>query len=276
MIQNSIIKKTGSRPGKTVAIFAGVHGNEKVGVKVLEKLERDLQVISGTVYLVYANPPAIEADTRFVTKNLNRIFSPLQKDAPEESYEDTRAKELMVILDECEAVLDIHSYNSQSGAQFSFCEPNGYDIIKRMDFPIIVSRHKPDPKMYSTTVMGYMNRTGGIGICIECGTSNKPDEFVDVALKSAYQFLQYFENIEQRIPYDNVPQQLIKNDRMLYKKNENFRFIKEFMDFEPLPAGAIFAYDGDDALVAGENECIIFPRPNVPVGGEVCLIGIVE
>ncbi len=274
MIKESIIRKEGSTAGKTVAIFAGVHGNEQVGVRVLERLENELRVKAGIVFLVNANPPAIEANKRFLAQNLNRLFS--EKHDGDEEYEDQRAKELMAILDQCDAVLDIHSYNSLSGRQFSFCEPNGYDIIKLMDFPIIVSCHNPDPKMYSTTVMGYMNKKGGVGICIECGTSNKPDEFTELALKSAYQFLQYFENIEPTTPYDNVVQQIIKNDRMLYKKNENFKFVKDFKDFEPLPSGKAFAFDGDEPLIAGENECIIFPRPDVPIGGEVCLIGILD
>jgi len=271
-MDTSIIKRTGILQGKTVAIFAGIHGNEKVGMYALERLKRELKVISGTVYLVYANPPAIEADKRFVQKNINRLFSQNSMEKKDDVYEDVRARELMKLLDSCDAVLDIHSYNSDTGGQFAFCEPNGYDIIQKMDFPIIVSRNKPDPQLPSTTVMGYMNKTG-VGICIECGTSNRAEQFVDLAVKSSYQFLQYFGNIDIIIPYDNVARQFIKNDRMLYKKNDAFRFVKDFKDFEPLPTNEPFAFDGDEPLIAGENECIFFPRPNVPVGGEVCLIG---
>jgi len=36
--EQSIFKKVGVRPGKTVAIFAGVHGNEKAGIMALEHL----------------------------------------------------------------------------------------------------------------------------------------------------------------------------------------------------------------------------------------------
>jgi succinylglutamate desuccinylase len=86
--------------------------------------------------------------------------------------------------------------------------------------------------------------------------------------------LQYFGCVNTTVPNDTVQQQFIKNDRMLYKKNEVFRFVKDFADFEPLSTGEIFAFDGEEPLVAGNNECIIFPRPDVPVGGEVCLIGL--
>lgn len=274
-MDKSIIKKVGILPGKTIAIFAGIHGNEKVGVHVIEKLYKELVVKSGTVFLVYANPPAIEADQRFIQKNINRLFSQDSVESEDDVYEDIRARELMKLLDGCNAVLDIHSYNSETGGQFAFCEPNGYDIIQKMDFPIVVSRNKPDPKLHSTTVMGYMNKRG-IGICLECGTSNRAEQFVDLAVKSSYQFLQYFGNIDMVVPYDNVSQQFIKNDRMLYKKNDVFRFVKDFKDFESLPANEPFAFDGNEPLIAGKNECIFFPRPNVPAGGEVCLIGILS
>ena len=241
----------------------------------LERLNKELEIKSGVVYLVYANPPAIEADKRFLHKNINRLFSQDSLESKDDLYEDIRARELMKLLDGCDAVLDIHSYNSEEGEQFAFCEPNGYAIVKNMDFPIIVSRNKPDPNLHSTTVMGYMNKRG-VGICIECGTSNKPEKFLDLAIKSAYQFLQYFGSIDTLAPYDAVPQRFIKNDRMLYKKSDNFRFVKDFKDFESLLPNEPFAFDGEEPLIAGNNECIFFPRPNVPIGGEVCLIGILS
>ena len=270
MITNSIIEKKGKLPGKTTALFAGIHGNEKVGVMVLERLEKDLTVKAGKVFLVYGNPPAIQADKRLLAKNLNRLFSAENQG---DAYEDKRAQELMQVLDQCDAVLDIHSYNSIEGQQFSFCESNGYDVIQLMDFPIIVSRFNPDPTIHSRTVTGYVNKNGGVGICIECGTSNKAEEFFPLALKSSYQFLQYFGNIDPIVSYDSVERQFIGNDRMLYKKTNDFRFVKDFKDFEPLPEGKPFAFDGDEALLAGKDECIIFPRPHVAIGGEVCVIG---
>ena len=69
-----IITITGAEPGPTVAIFAGVHGNERAGVYALEALIPRLTITRGTLYLVFANPAAIEANVRMVNKNLNRCF----------------------------------------------------------------------------------------------------------------------------------------------------------------------------------------------------------
>ena len=61
---NGIYVKEGSKDGKTLTIFAGVHGNEKVGINVLEKLINTLEVSVGKVYLVFANPSAIKKNVR--------------------------------------------------------------------------------------------------------------------------------------------------------------------------------------------------------------------
>jgi succinylglutamate desuccinylase len=266
LFPNSIIKKEGKLLGKTIAVFAGIHGNEKVGVLTLEKVVREIEIKSGTVYFVFANPPAIEKNAREINKNLNRLFS---RESGGEEYEDKRATELMDLLDKCEALLDIHSYNSPSGDQFAISEPSGFGILNKMDFPIVASGfsslgHGTD---------GYMENSRKIGICIECGTSNNYMNFLDLAEKSVYQFLQHFECIENKVLPSKVEQRFFRVKRMIYKETNNFKFTQEFKDFDLLPTDKPFAIDGEKVYTASENEAIIFPRPNVSIGGEVCIIG---
>ncbi len=266
MDKNSIIKLKGESAGKTVAIFAGVHGNERVGVRALGKVAKKLSVKKGTVYLVYANPLAISKKKRLVNKNLNRLF---YKGNRGTAYEDKRARILMKLLDECDALLDIHSYNSVTGNQFAICEKNTLRVVGNMNFPIVVSNfsnmgHGTD---------GYMFKKGKIGLCIECGTSNSATKFLPVAEKSIYQFLQYFGCIDDVVKKDDVKQLYLKANRMIFKKTSAFRFVRNFKDFEKLPYGKIFATDGKDiSYRAGKSEHIMFPRPQVKIGGEVCII----
>ncbi|MEK9177440.1 MAG: succinylglutamate desuccinylase/aspartoacylase family protein, partial [Patescibacteria group bacterium] len=106
------VRKDGKAPGKTLAVFGGMHGNERVGVRAIEHLVSTLSVLRGTVHLVYANPPAIEKNVRLVDANLNRLFD---RGIKGDTYEYARALELMDLLDSCDALLDIHSYNSPTG-----------------------------------------------------------------------------------------------------------------------------------------------------------------
>ncbi|MBP9822378.1 MAG: succinylglutamate desuccinylase/aspartoacylase family protein [Candidatus Pacebacteria bacterium] len=263
---DSIVKKVGKLPGKTVAVFAGVHGNEKVGILTLDKFIKELEIESGIAYFVYANPPAIEKNVRMVDKNLNRLFF---RENTGDTYEDKRAVELMDILDECEALLDLHSYNSESGDQFAITEENGYDLVSKMDFPIVASGFSN----LGGGTDGYMHKKGKIGICIECGTTNKHESFLGLAENSIYQFLQYFGCIEKRVEYSNVSQRHLRVKEIISKKNDNFRFSKEFRTFDLLPAGEPFMFDGDVQRTALNNECILFPQPKTKVGDDAGIIG---
>ena len=121
-----------------------------------------------------------------------------------------------------------------------------------------------------------MNKIGKIGVCIECGPVGETSKYLPLAIKSAYQFLQYFAVIDPVVDYDKVIQKEYRIDRLLYKMSSNFRFAKNIKDFEMLSSNQPFAYDGGTPLVAGDKEYIIFPRPDVEIGGEVCIIALAK
>ncbi|MEX0931216.1 MAG: succinylglutamate desuccinylase/aspartoacylase family protein [Candidatus Paceibacterota bacterium] len=266
MYSNSIIKKQGKLPGKTIAVFAGVHGNEKVGIVTLKKIIPNIEIVSGTVYFVFANPPAIEQNKRIVNKNLNRLFS---RDLRGDTYEDKRAHELMDLLDTCDALLDIHSYNSPTGSQFAISEKRGFPLLKKMNFPIVVTGFSS----LGNGTDGYMEKQKKIGICVECGTTKKYKQFISLAEDTIYQFLQHFKCIESKVPFSVVDQKYVKAKRIIYKKSRQFKFMKEFTDFERLSKDSIFATDSGYNHKASKNECILFPREKAKIGEEVCIIG---
>lgn len=86
----------GSQNGPAVAIFVGVHGSETVGVLALNEIIPKLNLTCGTLYLAFANVEAIEQNVRFIDKYLIRCFVPGNRG---DSYEDTRARELMARLE---------------------------------------------------------------------------------------------------------------------------------------------------------------------------------
>jgi succinylglutamate desuccinylase len=267
MFPESIIKKEGALPGKTLAVFAGIHGNEKAGVHALQNIIPTIQIDSGTVYFVFANPPAIEKDTRYINKNLNRLFS---RDVRGDEYEVSRAHELMDILDQCDALLDLHSYNSPTGDPFAITEANGFEFVSKIDVPIVASGF--GDMGYGTD--DYMYRNGKIGICLECGTSNNYEHFTPYAEKAVRQFLAHFGVIEDVITSPSpITQTFVTVKKLIKKQTEQFSFSKDFKDFELLPTDSPFITDGDTEVYAEENEVILFPRADVPVGEEVCIIG---
>ena len=266
MFPGSIIKKEGAQRGKTLAVFAGIHGNEKAGVIALESMVKNFSIERGTVYFVFANPPAIEKNQRLVHKNLNRLFS---REVTGNEYEYARAVELMDVLDTCDALLDLHSYNSETGDPFVIAEKNAQDFTSLLDVEIIAEGF--GDMGYGTD--DYMCRNGRIGICLECGTSNRFEEFVPFANTAVMQFLSFYGAISNETVAYNRIQKRIRVKKLMYKQTNDFRFSRNFRDFEVLPTDEPYIVDGDITIFAEDGEMIMFPRPDVSVGEEVCIIG---
>lgn len=262
---DGVIVKKGSAPGKTLAIFGGVHGNERVGVEVVARLAETLVVERGTVYLVVANPPAVSAGKRLLAKNLNRLFVAGHTG---DTYEDMRAQELMRILDACDSLLDIHSMDSDEGEPFVILKDE-FDLVSKLDFGI-VSFGWDDFEAGGND--SYMHAHGKPSLTVECGPRTETEKYLPLALKTANQFLCFYGAVDN-VPYDARTQTYVQITAAAHKKSNDFAFTKEFKTFELLPDGEIFAHDGPTEYRAGKGERILFPRPNKEIGGEVFLLG---
>ena len=68
----------GVNQSPTVVVFAGIHGNEKAGVKaiksVLEKITESHMRFDGNLYFVLGNINALNKHVRFEKVDLNRIW----------------------------------------------------------------------------------------------------------------------------------------------------------------------------------------------------------
>lgn len=264
--QEGIVTRSGPKQGKTLAIFAGIHGNEMAGVLALRKATNELSIESGTVTFVFANPPAIEKDVREIDRNLNRIF---MRNLNDSSWEYTRANELMDILDESDSLLDLHASNSRITKPFAICDERSFNLAKNINIEIVSSGWN---ELVPGSTDAYMSAQGKISLGLECGSVFETEANVPLAFDSICQFLQYFGAISNRVtPYANK-QLYLKAAREITKQTIFFAFAKNFNDFDPLEEGSIFAQDGDISYKAGKDEYIVFPRPDKPVGGEACTI----
>lgn len=160
-MDDSILKIVGEKPGKTVAVFGGIHGNELAGVMAIKNLRDKIKISAGTVYFVIANVKAVEKIERFLEKNLNRLF---KQDTQPNSWEEERAIELMKILDSCDALLDIHGYNGPEDEPFIITDGPGVDVAKKLNFRHVITG-------FSQAAGGtdsYMFNQSKIGVCCEC------------------------------------------------------------------------------------------------------------
>lgn len=86
-----------------ILVIGGMHGNETLGLKVVDQLTK--APLPG-VDTIIANPAAVNANCRFTGKDLNRSFP---GSADSGCYEDRRAAELLRMCESYDVVLDFHN-----------------------------------------------------------------------------------------------------------------------------------------------------------------------
>ena len=263
----SIFIKEGSTPGKTLAVFCGVHGNETAGIRAVKKVLDQVSIDAGKVFFVFANPRAIKKNVRFTEINLNRCFS---QGHTGDTYEDHRATKLMEILDQCDALLDIHASNIPNSTPFVICEEDTFPFTEKINFPIISTGWDA---IEPGATDGYMFRSGKIGICAECGYAGDGKERAGLAEDTIYQFLSFYGAIDTDIHFADIVQKHLHVDRAIIKSTESFKLTKAFEDFETLPSDYCYAKDGNQEYCVDEESVIVFANPDKEVGGEACILG---
>lgn len=257
MAIEGVITIVGEKPGKTVTVMAGVHGDEVCGVIALKKLVPELKIKAGKVHFVIGNPRAVAKKVRQTEMNLNRAFRPEAYMSVAEiySYEHRRALELMPLLNESEALLDVHSSTTKKSPVFIICEPHSYDVASRLPAGIIV--HGFDSIEPGGTD-NYMNSVGGKGICIECGFHEDPK-----APKRAEEAIISF--LTQMGCIDG-PEPPIQRQRKIYAyyirfTKRDFKPARPFKDFGAVKKGELVGHDGEEELTVPRDSLILFCRP---------------
>ena len=260
----SIVTKKGKLPGKTVAIFAGIHGNETAGITILNNLISNLHVVRGTVHLVFGNPPAILKNIRYVESNLNRSFIKLNNS---KTSEQKRATTLMKLLDSCDALLDLHAYRAGPNIAFPFtiCEPRCHKIIAKFNVPFSISNIS---SFQAGSTNGYMELKKKIGIVLELGAIEKPEDYIALGLDCALSFLSYFNNIKKVPTPRQYSTEYLKVIGVYRKNSKDFKFKKTYQSFDSLKAKEVIAVDGGLTVFTQTRARILFPSATDSVGVE--------
>ncbi|KAG6953827.1 hypothetical protein JG688_00012629 [Phytophthora aleatoria] len=210
--------RAGAGDGPDVTLVGGVHGNERIGVKVLDVLRLALlgaaplstannlfpRITRGSVTLVYGNPRAQRIGKRGSEPHadLNRCFPRNLLEIPESkldsSYEHHRAKKLAPLFASSDLLVDLHSTNKPSPP---FVRLSGYDKVPSQLMEI--SGRLPtkmlllDPKHLIgdgnvALTDEFVGVHGGLGICYESGlASDLSQAKIDSITRSVLQILHY-------------------------------------------------------------------------------------
>lgn len=260
------------KPGKELVLIAGIHGNETCGIRAFGSIKlKPPTITSGRVTFVLGNLRAIDNGVRFVERNLNRMFRDdadlAQSDL--ESYEYARSRELMPLLEQADAVLDIHSSATPNSTPFVICDRKSLDLAASLGFPIVsYGWDQVEPGATDD----YVSSLGKIGLCIECGY-HEEDAAVARASDAITRFLAYMGVCEQESNSIINEEPRFVQVVSLHKTISDFTPSRSFDDFEKISPSTLIGTDGKSEILAPDTGVVIFVRSRKNPGEEAFIFG---
>lgn len=259
------------KPGPNLVIMAGVHGDETCGLNAFEAILPTFKPLQGQVTFIVGNPKAVQIGKREFEGNLNRMFRPDSEitEAESNTYAYKRSRELMPILSKADALLDIHSSTTKQTIPFVICEKQSFEVAAKLPVEIVVSGIDV---LHPTGTDAYVNQSGGLGICIECGNHNDP-KATNTAIEAIIGFLSYF-SVTTEKSNDIINKQRFVNAKWIYINKNEFNLSKDFQEFEKICKGSIIGFDGAEQIEAPYDGVILFPHNRKEKNTEAFLYGI--
>jgi uncharacterized protein len=276
----SAVEITADTRGPSAVVFAGVHGDEVSGVHAIEKLffdffvgERKLR--QGSLSLVRVNEQALAAERRYMRYNLNRLFR--ESYSPEidrSSYEFRRAQELKTLLRNCDYFLDLHSAPIAQ-EPFVVAEQGVADFFSRLGIArIMTGWSKFSGGAIGGDAENYANTHGAKSATLESG-SHFDKRSNDVAYKAVLSFLSLLGMIDGVERQGAASSEIVDMYSVVTKESEDFRYVGEVDNFQPIPKGKPFAFQNGQALTVSEDSFLLIPmKPeDTRLREEVCYLG---
>lgn len=249
-MNNSIYTIQSNFPWPTTTIMCGVHGNETTGITLCNIYQKNLSIDFGKVILIQANPKAIAQKQRYIEKNMNRCFV---LNNPWTTYEDMRAREIILYLEQSDYLLDIHNTLRDQTQPFVISEHDNISELFAVDFAV-----KWFDILHSGGSDSFMNILWKVWICLECGKSDT-SLGIDIAHRGVMNFLKFTGNISWAIEKKQEQRTLLFD--IIYKsRTTKWKFAKLFSDFEFLPQGTIVGYDDWEKVIAKYDAHILFAK----------------
>lgn len=274
-------------PGPHVVLNALIHGNEFCGMTALTwLLEQRVRPVRGTLTLCFANVAAYERfdpqrplDSRFVHRDLNRVWTADVLDGDDQTIEARRARELRPIFSAADALLDIHSTTFAVRSMLVYTK---LEKMRRLAMAIgspathIVSpggRHQG----------GLLIEFGAFGdpaaantaIVVECGPHFARSSG-EVAIDTTLRFLDHHGLLEPELADAHIkarapePATIYEISEVFICRGNQAGFVRPLEGFEEFGAGELIGSDGEREIRAPYDRCaVLMPKAYLVPGREM-------
>ncbi|GEN29541.1 succinylglutamate desuccinylase [Halovibrio variabilis] len=277
-------------PDAHACIFsAAIHGNETAPVELLGEwlsgLEAGAVTLGAPVLVILGNLPALKAQQRFITTNLNRLFN---RELDAKGEEPDRARELMTTVDDFYARhsglpklhYDLHTAIRDSHyprfvvAPFSetATEATQWGWLAAADMQAVLHQHQHSWTFshYSKHYHAAQAFTFELGRVAAFGHNNM------ASLKPMRALLTALSEGRSPANQPTAPMPFFQVQHELIRQSTDFQlcFAEDTANFSRFEPGTLLAQDGEagDFRVADTPLYVVFPNANVEVGARAALL----
>jgi len=276
----------GGRPGPTVVVTGGVHGNEPAGcealLRVLAQLERERLPLRGELWAVAGNLRALAAGRRYIDRDLNRRWirediARIVNTGPEEAAEDSEQLELLELfaplLARARAPIVFFDLHSTSGPAAPFsCMA---DVLRNravalaLPLPVVLGLEE----VLDGSLLGYLCDLGHIGVAVEGGQHDDPATidchesaiWIMLVAAGALEAAQVPALAEHRKrlaarSFGLPAVSEIRHRHVVRPEHEPFVMLPGFENFQPITRGQLVAHDARGPVHAPVAGAMMLPR----------------
>lgn len=260
---------------KRVAIIGGTHGNELTGIYLVNKFDREPDLIARSTFetiALLANPKACQIGKRYIDIDLNRCF--LRQDlenANLSSYEAQRAKEIYHIFssqntNSSDLIIDLHTTTANMGLTFIFESHHPFNLQLAAHLTSVYPNFKVLASGTQNQDSSVLRSISKLGCTLEVGAVAQG--VLDASLFQQTKalvgtILDWVEAYNQ----GTIPS--LKNSLTIYQKIQTIDYPRnerreiqamihpqlQFRDYEPLNPGdpMFLTFDGESVLYEGKS-----------------------
>ncbi|MFM7199652.1 MAG: succinylglutamate desuccinylase/aspartoacylase family protein [Myxococcota bacterium] len=272
----TLLSAPGAGEGPVVGVVGAVHGNERCGLEVvlgLAKPDHPLRrrLRTGTLVLLHGNPLATEEGRRHTHTgvDLNRQFDfNFQQQLPQAAwtFEHHRAWALKPILEQLDAVLDLHSATSLT-PPFVIATPGQVGLAEKLGCPLVTWGWDQPGLLSDKVLTSVLLRRGMIGLSVECGQHGSL-EAVERAWDVTERFLSAMGMLEGEAP----PLRPCLKLELLHRVGRPtpaFRFSRPWEGGMQVMPGELLGEGGGIRLCSAGKYRVLLPNPHAAVGEDM-------
>ncbi|RME74269.1 MAG: hypothetical protein D6776_05545 [Planctomycetota bacterium] len=270
-------------PRPRVVVIGGLHGNEPCGLQAIDRVlealrDGALPWRAGTAVFVRGNLAASACGCRHTPEgvDLNRQFDyAFESSLPADRWvhEHRRAHELRPLLEDADALLDLHSATRPT-PPFAIAtrDDRSFELACRLGLPWVVRGWEGPGLVGEQVVLSVLTRLERPAVGVECGQHDEPAA-ADVAYRCTLRFLRATGVLadDPSEPQLDEPARplLLRLTEVLKKPSPSFRFARPLRGLERLERGSVVGGDRAIEVRLRRDAYVLLPNDEVAVGHDV-------